>query len=201
MVCHPGVLDRELWWSKEPISPRDGAPFCLNDYISRNRFRDIMGSIRYTKRPQPTYLDKFHDISEMQDAWNEHMLNNYSPGWWNCLDESMNIYLNKYCPGYMIVPRKLHEEGNEYHTICDGNLEKGNPIMLHVELMEGKDTPADAPPKKYSDLGKTPGLMCRIFTIIGQLMILQSDNGSKFHGAAMNARYGLITVFHFYVSL
>jgi hypothetical protein len=98
----------------------------------------------------------------MQDAWNLHMETNYSPAWWNCLDELMNIFLNKYCPGFMIVPRKPHEEGNEYHTICDGDLEKGNPIMWHVELMEGKDTPAGAPAKKYSDLGKTPGLMCRM---------------------------------------
>ena len=98
----------------------------------------------------------------MQDAWNNHMETNYSPGWWNCLDESMNIYLNKYCPGFMIVPRKPHEEGNEYHTICDGDLGKGNPIMWHVELMEGKDTPDGAPPKKYSELGKMPGLMCRM---------------------------------------
>ena len=62
----------------------------------------------------------------------------------------------------MIVPRKPHEEGYKYHTICDGDLETGNPIMWHVELMEGKDTPAGAPPKKFSDLGKTPGLMCRM---------------------------------------
>ena len=34
--------------------------------------------------------------------------------------------------------------------------------MWHVELMDGKDTPAGALPKKYSDLGKTPGLMCKM---------------------------------------
>ncbi len=36
-----------------------------------------------------------------------------------------------------------------------------------------------------------------IFTIIGPPMILQSDNGSEFHGAAMTARYGLAVVFSF----
>lgn len=41
-------------------------------------------------------------------------------------------------------------------------MEQGNPIMWHVELMDGKDTPAGALPKKYSDLGKTPGLMCKM---------------------------------------
>lgn len=162
MACHPFDGKRDVWWSKDPISPKHGAPFRLNDYISRNRFKEIMQSIRYTNKPQPAYPDKFHDVREMQDAWNNHMETNYSPGWWNCLDESMNIYLNKYCPGFMIVPRKPHEEGNEYHTICDGDVGKGNPIMWHVELMEGKDTPDGAPPKKYSELGKTPGLMCRM---------------------------------------
>ena len=39
-----------------------------------------------------------------------------------------------------------------------------------------------------------------IFTIIGPPMILQSDNGSEFHGAAMNARYGLTVVCSLFVS-
>ena len=132
MACHPFDGRREVWWSREPIPAREGAPFCLNNYITRNRFKEIMRSIRYTSKPQPAYEDKFHDVREMQDAWNLHMETNYSPAWWNCLDESMNIFLNKYCPGFMIVPLKPHEEGNEYHTICDGDLEKGNPIMWHI---------------------------------------------------------------------
>ena len=39
-----------------------------------------------------------------------------------------------------------------------------------------------------------------IFAILGPPMILQSDNGSEFHRAAMNARYGLTVVFSHYES-
>ena len=67
----------------------------------------------------------------------------------------------------MVVPRKPHPFGNEYHSICDGNIDDddkkcGNPIMWRIELQEGKDRPDGAGPKKYSELGKTPGLMCRM---------------------------------------
>ncbi|KAL3802284.1 hypothetical protein ACHAWO_002132 [Cyclotella atomus] len=39
----------------------------------------------------------------------------------------------------MVVPRKPHEKGNEYHTICDGD--EGRPILWRMELVEGKDRP------------------------------------------------------------
>jgi len=100
-----------------------------------------MQAIRYTDRPQPEYLDRFHDIRQMQDEWNAHMETQYFTGWFNCLDESMQMHLNPYVPGRMCVPRKPTPFGNEYHTICDGDLEgtTGTRIMWHVEIQEGKD--------------------------------------------------------------
>ncbi|KAL9187551.1 hypothetical protein ACHAXT_001654 [Thalassiosira profunda] len=162
MACHPGVPDRDLWWSAKDISPEEGAPFRLNAYMTRNRFKDIMGAMRYTNRAQPGYADKFHDVRQMQDEWNKHMAEEYSPAWFNTLDESMNICLNPYVPGWMVVPRKPHPFGNEYHSICDGDLETGNPIMWHVELQEGKDRPPEAGDKKWQERGKTAGLMLRM---------------------------------------
>jgi hypothetical protein len=86
-----------------------------------------------------------------------------------CLDESMNVWFNKYTPGFMVIPQNPHPFGNEYHTICDGHIsdqiedkdtKQGNPTMWHVELQEGKDCPAGAGAKRYNKHGKTPGLMC-----------------------------------------
>ena len=37
------------------------------------------------------------------------------------IDESMNSWLNKFCPGFMCVPRKPHPLGKEYHSIADGD--------------------------------------------------------------------------------
>lgn len=163
MACHPGVEERDSWWSTKPVTPNEGAPFRLNSYMARSRFKGIMQSLRYTNMPQPEYLDRFHDVRQMQEEWNRHMSEEYFTAWWNCLDESMQIHMNPYVPGWMCVPRKPHPFGNEYHTICDGVLGKGNPIMWHVELQEGKDRPAGAGPKKWNDAGgKTVGLMLRM---------------------------------------
>ena len=62
------------------------------------------------------------------DAWNDHMAGEYNPSWLNCLDESMNSWLSKFCPGFMCIPHKPHPFGNEYHTIADGD--GGKPILL-----------------------------------------------------------------------
>ncbi len=70
--------------------------------------------------------------------------------------------LNPYDPGWMVVPRKPHPFGNEYHTICDGEVGCGNPIMWLVKLQEGKDRPDKAGPKKWSNLGKMASLMLRM---------------------------------------
>jgi len=78
----------------------------------------------------------------MLDAFNEHYEEGYTPSWLNYLNESMNSYLDKHCPGFMSVPRKPHPLGNEYHSIGDGD--DGKPIMWRIKLQEGKDRPKDA---------------------------------------------------------
>ena len=131
--------------------------------MSRNCWEDICTALRYTLRPAPEFVDKFHPVRELQDAFNEYYKNEYCPGWWNCLDESMSVWYNKFCPGFMCVPRKPHPFGNEYHTICDGELDgPSNPILWHAEIQEGKDRPVQLGPKKYDEKGKTVGLMCRM---------------------------------------
>ena len=75
----------------------------------------------------------------------------------------MNQCLHGFCPGFMCVPRKPHPFGNEYHSICDSDLNGaggGNPIMWHAEIQEGMDRPAELGAKKYDEKGKTVGLMC-----------------------------------------
>jgi hypothetical protein len=140
MACFNGIPDREMWWSTTPISKFEGAPFRLNEYISRNRFLEITYHIRYTSKEEPLFfVDKFHEVREMLEAFNEHYARNYRPSWMNCIDESMNSWLNKFCPGFMFLPRKPWPFGNEYHTIADGD--DGKTIMWRVKLVEGKDRP------------------------------------------------------------
>ncbi len=51
----------------------------------------------------------------------------------------MNVWLNKFCPGFKSLPCKPHPLGNEYHSIADGD--KGHFIMWRIRLVEGKDPP------------------------------------------------------------
>ena len=69
----------------------------------------------------------------------------FDPGLESCMDKSMNVGKDPTSTGWMVVPWKPHPFGNEYHSICDGDLAvgKGNPIMVHVELQEGKDCPSE----------------------------------------------------------
>jgi hypothetical protein len=133
----------ESWWSQKKPIDQYGAPFLLNDVMSMGRFGAIDAVIWYTGKPPPSdFEDKFHDMRELKDAFNTHYAENYTPSWLSCLDESMNTWLNKKCPGFMTVERKSDPSGNEYHSIADGD--DGKPIMWRIKIQEGKDQPKKA---------------------------------------------------------
>ncbi|KAL7525460.1 hypothetical protein ACHAXR_001013, partial [Thalassiosira sp. AJA248-18] len=188
MACFEGISDRRLWWSSKPISIKEGAPFRLHEYMSLRRFNAITSAMRYTNKVPPEFEDRFFDVREMIDAFNDHYAANYSPSWLNCLDESMNSFLNKYCPGFMSVPRKPHPLGNEYHSIADGD--DGKPVMWRIKLQEGKDRPMNGGkpryPSKFEDKNpnsgrkftKTSTLMCEMTEPIhGTGRIVSMDSG------------------------
>ena len=93
--------------------------------MSGRRFQNIGLAIRYTNIESPAFLDRFHDVRQMIDAFNKHYNCEYVTSWPNCLDESKDSFLYKFCPGFMCVPRKPHPFGNEYPSIADGFTEKG----------------------------------------------------------------------------
>ena len=140
MACYEGVPDRDLWWSTKNIDMFDGAPFRLNAYMTKKRFKEITASIQYTDQDAPLlFVDRFHEVRQMIYAFNQHYEQEYTPSWLNCVDESMNSWLNKFAPGFMTLPRKPHPFGNEYHSIADGD--GGRFIMWRIKLVEGKDRP------------------------------------------------------------
>ena len=120
MTCFEGIEKKKMWWSKKTIDMFEGAPFRLSEYISGRRFQNIGTAIRYTNIESPAFLDWFHDVRQMIEGFNDHYEGEYVPSWLNCLDESMNSFLDKFCPVFMCVPRKPHPFGNEYHSITDG---------------------------------------------------------------------------------
>ena len=74
-------------------------------------------------------------MRQMLNKFNEHYLENYTHSWISCLDESMNSFLEKFCPEFMSVPRKPHPLGNEYHIIADGD--EGYTVMYRIKIQEG----------------------------------------------------------------
>ncbi len=83
------------------------------------------------------------------------------------IDKSMNLWMDRFCPGFICVPCKPHPFGNNNHSIADGDQVRA--ILWRVELVEGKDWPklangAWAFPCKYEVAGqsKTAALMLQI---------------------------------------
>ena len=73
-----------------------------------------MESIRYMSKEAPLlFVDHFHEVPEMINAFNNHYSSKYKPLWLSCIDEFMNLWLNKFCPGFMTLPRKPHPFGNK----------------------------------------------------------------------------------------
>ena len=174
LMCTTHFDSRRDFWSSAPPDDFSGMRLRLGGYMSGNRFNDLCQCLFLTNHAPPSYKDPFWEVRQFMKAWNDNMSKNFMPGWVNCLDESISKWLGQYtCPGFMCIPRKPWPFGNEYHTICCGI----SGILYAAELVEGKDEPRDRPPKEFSELGKTVGLLLRLTRSIwhtSRLVILDS---------------------------
>ena len=166
--------DRRSYWDNSPTNPWNGAPYRFNEYMSLTRFDYITKILTFHSPPFPEYTDKFHEVRELLQSYNDHMKKVFIPSWISCLDESMSSWTSRWtCPGWMYVPRKPHPYGNEYHTIACG--ESG--ILYALEIVEGKSRPREKAKEKYSELGTTAGLLLRLCEAIfdtGKIVVLDS---------------------------
>jgi len=171
--------NRHDFWSSSNVDRFKGAPFRLNDLMSRDRFDQILGALAFNSTARPSYPDKFWEVRDLLESWNDNMANEFEPSWVSCLDESMSKWINQYtCPGFVFCPRKPWPFGNEYHTIACGE----SKILWRTEIVEGKDEPPQRAKKKYHDSGgrnkgTTVALMLRMTEPIhgtGKVIILDS---------------------------
>ena len=148
-----------------------GAPMRLGQFMLRKRFEAILKALAITERQPPAFRDHFWDVREIIEAWNANMIEQFTPSWVSCLNESMSTWTNKYsCPGWMFVPQKPWPFGNEYHAVCCSL----SGILWQMELVEGKDSPSEIIPK-FNNQGKTVGLLLHILEPIfarGNVIIL-----------------------------
>jgi hypothetical protein len=103
--------DLKDFWSKEAPTIWLAVPCWVNIYMRRRRFKDISSALSscLTNVPLPPFMDPYHRVRQLIDAWNDNMTQKFSPPWINVLDESRSVWTSKYtCPGWMVVPRKHH---------------------------------------------------------------------------------------------
>ena len=143
--------DHRDFWSLREVDCFVGGPMRLHTFMSRKRFEAILKALAITARQPPAFRDRFWVVREVLEAWNSNMMEQFTPSWVSCLDESMSTWTNKYsCPGWMFVPRKPWPFGNEYHTVSCSL----SGILWQMELVEGKDSPSEIIPK-FNNQGKT----------------------------------------------
>ena len=92
----------------------------------------------------------FWEDCAMITAWNSNMNQQFSPGYANCLDESMSVWTNQFtCPGFMFIPCKPWPFGNEYFAkehfaekeigTTDSWAGKMDDVPFHVFSMKESD--------------------------------------------------------------
>ncbi len=58
-------------------------------------FLQITAAIFYTIKPPSLFVDKFHNVHQIQDALIKHYKDYYIPLWMNGFDKSMSSWLNQ----------------------------------------------------------------------------------------------------------
>ena len=163
---------RRDFFSKYPVNVMHGAPYRVNQWMSRNRFEAILNALSYSEPNPPPYKDRFWQVRTLIKAWNDNMASIFRCGWITCLDESMSSWLSRWtCPGWMFVPRKPRPFGNEYHSICCGV----SGIMFAIQLCEDKDRPPQLPSTPQNQ--KTSQLLvglCATMYGSGKIVVLDS---------------------------
>ena len=150
---------RHEFWAIHTINAFHGAPLHLGVWMSRKHFDAILSALSFTDAIPPMFLDKFWEIRQTVEAWGVNMVENFVPGYMNCLDKSMSVWTNKFtCPVFMFIPCKPWPFGNEYHTICCCT----SSIMWGIDLVDGKDHPRALGQQEFDNMGSTVGLLLQM---------------------------------------
>jgi hypothetical protein len=175
MSLNPQYKRGEFWDTTSVRVPYMFDPPQFGKYMSRNRFNEMTSCFRLRRGNPPPYRDKFWEMRQMQEAFNDHMKGCFNAAWAVCLDESMVKWLNEFSPGWMAVGRKPSPFGNEYHTMACAVLH----VIFWIEIVEGKDRPSQlGPPLHVDHHGKLCGLVLRAAECIkGSNRVIGMDSG------------------------
>ena len=105
--------DHSDFWSLGEVDCFVGAPMRLGHLMSRKCFEAILNALSYTSCQCPAFWDHFWEVRQMLDAWNTNMMEQFTPSWVICLDESMSTWTNKYsCPVTEFQPQRALSNPN-----------------------------------------------------------------------------------------
>ena len=100
---------RDIFWN----------PLYLSELLSGNWFNAIYCYTWLCNKDPPVYQNKFWQVRKCIDSFNFQMIRIFGPSWMICLDESIVVFMNEHCSGWMSIMCKPHLYGNEYHTIAN----------------------------------------------------------------------------------
>ena len=99
----------------------------------------------------------------MIDKWNNRMTEIFNPSWFSCLEDSMVILITSWTfTGWMIIKRKHHPFGTDYHTISCGK----SGISYAMQIVEGKDNSKELPGDPTNATGKTSCLPLHLTKVL-----------------------------------
>ena len=52
--------------------------------MSGNHYKEVMQLYHFTNEEPPPFEDKFFEVRQMQEWWNNHYATKYSPSYYNC---------------------------------------------------------------------------------------------------------------------
>ncbi len=102
----------EFFETKTKSDQRDffNPPQC-GKYMSKGRFQRLLQFLRLTKTPPPAHRNRSWIIRDMIKSFNNHIETVFNPSWITCLNESMVLFMNEFCPNWVCVKCKPHPFG------------------------------------------------------------------------------------------
>ena len=135
----------------------------------------ILKALAITASHSLAFRDHFWEVQDILKPWNKNMVEQFTPNWVSCLDESNSTWTSKYTyPGWMFMSRKPLPFGNEYDTVCFSL----SGILWQLELVEREDAPSTII-LKFRNQGRTLGLLLQMEPIFGRGNVVVVDSDKK----------------------
>eukprot|EP00957_Ditylum_brightwellii_P133611 10187066-Ditylum_brightwellii.AAC.1 len=81
LIAAVAGFKHDAFFSSKPINSFLLAPFRCNKYMPSTRFEEILSAFTFTNHERPSFKDRFGEVQQMVNAWNNHMKEYFYPSW------------------------------------------------------------------------------------------------------------------------